>query len=209
MKRRESSRERGRRRLSARSDQGTPGWFLWQNAHHALEANMNAPCQLLLASSRARSPYGECAVQRSQGFTQVGVPWSSSTMEMTPLFSTAVFNMYHYGQAASGVPLSSEEKAGRQVCVRLTWIFLMVLGKAKCWTLGYWCAAWLGRGGKKGKKRKKSISSEDTFNEATGVQGDKLEIQLRVSGLKEKSRSLMKNARGEKCFFVKRSASHW
>ena len=64
------------------------------------------------------------------------------------------------------------------------------------------------RGEKKGKKRKKSISSEDTFNEATGVQGDKLEIQLRVSGLKEKSRSLMKNARGEKCFFVKHSASH-
>ena len=65
------------------------------------------------------------------------------------------------------------------------------------------------RGGKKGKKRKKSISSEDTFNEATGVQSDKLEIQLRVSGLKEKSRSLMKNARGEtEIFFVKRSASH-
>lgn len=60
------------------------------------------------------------------------------------------------------------------------------------------------RGEKKGKKRKKSISSEDTFNEATGVQGDKLEIQLRVSGLKEKSRSLMKNARGEReMFFCK------
>ena len=50
------------------------GGFLWQNAHYALEANTNEACQLLLASSHVRPPYGECAVERNQGFTQVNVP---------------------------------------------------------------------------------------------------------------------------------------
>lgn len=48
--------------------------------------------------------------------------------------------------------------------------------KREIWTLGYWCAGTL-----------KNVFSVDIINEATGVLGDKLEIQVRASELRKKS----------------------
>ena len=157
MKRRESSRERGRQRLSARSDQGVPGWVslaecsLRSGSKH--KWSLSAPISILSCSI---SIWRVCSREKSGVHTGERPMKQLTHRNNSSFFNSSIQHALLWTSNFWGLPLSFEEKDGRQAVCQTNLNFPHGSQKSKMLNPGLlMCCMTRWRGGK--RKEKKEI----------------------------------------------------